>query len=170
MYKKIVNVITGIFVVVMFVCLNVNCLKIPTNENKELLKSYCDEVAYTLDNKVVDEEFTIYLTADKDSLTVRIKDETDYAIKAEYPIVNVIFEGEAKSFEVDFENASYTEEVGNGSPYTGASKARIVFTRVAAALVASLLLGWAFWLIFSEIITDIIWLIKNKRSKKQYKQ
>lgn len=170
MYKKIVNVITGILVVVMFVCLNVNGLKIPTNENKELLKSYCDKVAYTLDNKIVDEDFTVYLTADKDVLTVRIKDETAYAIKAEYPIVNAIFEGEAKSFEVDFENVSYTEEVGNGNPYTGAAKVRVVLPRIGAALVASLLLGWAFWLLFSEIITDIIWLIKNKRSKKQYKQ
>ena len=164
-YKKVVNVITAILVVVMFVCINVNGLKIPTNENKELLKSYCDDIAYTLTDDAVGEEFDVYFSVDKNAITVKVKDETAYAIKAEYPIVNAIFEGEEKSFEVDFANVTYTEEVGNGNPYTDAAKVRVVLPRIGAALIASLMLGIAFWLLFSVLVSNIEWLIKNRRSK-----
>lgn len=170
-YKKVVNILTGLFTIILFVWMCISFVKVPSNENKELLMKYCDEVAYTFIEGSVPEEYDVYVSTETEGfLLVKIKDETEYGIRAEYPMVNANFEGTTKTFEIDMENATYTEEIKGSLAYSTWGKASVIFVKIGTAFVASTLMGMACWVFLADIVTVIIArivLIKEKKKDKE---
>lgn len=166
-YNKVVNILTGLFTIMLFIYMCINFVQIPSNENKELMIKYCDEVAYTFDGGSVEiEGYDVKLSVEREEIIVKVKDITNYTIKAEYPIVNSNFTGTTKSFTIDLDKATYAEGIGNNHPYGTIGKISVVSIDVGMAIVSSLCSGMFFWVFFSVFIGSIIEkIIKKKKDK-----
>ena len=143
-YKKTCIVLTVILAIGMFLFCSHCIVRVPTNENYNIMKEYCNQVADTFDTNIEDSNYTANIERKQNKVIVKVSEDTAYIVKAEYDIISQDLTGNTKTMTIDIENAEYFEMIGDKN-YSAWTKTLHTIMNIMLSICFSGFMSFAVW-------------------------